>query len=315
MLPLFARAGLSMVPGASLLPFVAGGGRELPDLALVLDDVPVDRDRVSAYDRVCGYALADSVHATYIHILAFPLQLSLMTDGSFPLPAIGLVHIANQITQHRPVRIGERVSLRVWATRLEPHPRGRQFSLCSQARVGDELVWEERATNLRRGGAGVERSDRSDSRAVSDRAGRSRGAEPSSERELLVSDTWKLPVDLGRRYGSVSGDLNPIHVHRLSARLFGFPTAIAHGMWTMARCLAALDPPLGDKFTVEVTFRKPILLPSTVLFAQAPRARGVRFAVRGAANGTPHLDGTLTPRASAARSGPGVPRPGHGRGR
>jgi hypothetical protein len=48
-------------------------------------------------------------------------------------------------------------------------------------------------------------------------------------------------------------------VHRLSARLLGFPTAIVHGMWTKARCLAALDPRLGDKFTVEVTFRKPIL--------------------------------------------------------
>jgi acyl dehydratase len=296
-LPMFARAGAALVPGASRLPFVAGGGREVPDLTLALDDVPIDRDRMIAYDRVCGYSLSDSVHATYIHVLAFPLQLSLMTDGSFPLPPIGLMHIANEITQHRPVRIGERLSLRVWATQLEPHPRGRQFSLCSQARVGDELVWEERATNLRRGGGGGsgEGGDRLGSGERGDRSGRSRGAPRASDKELPATATWALPGDLGRRYGSVSGDLNPIHLHPLSAKLFGFETAIAHGMWTKARCLATLEPTLGDRFIVAVAFRRPIPLPSTVLFAERVLDGDVRFSVRGAPKGAVHLHGTLTP--------------------
>jgi acyl dehydratase len=236
--PMFARAGASLVPGASRLPFVAGGGGDVPDLTLTLDDVPVDRGRLAADDRVCGYPLSDAVPATYIHILAFPLQLSLMTDASFPLPAIGLVHIANEITRHRVVHVGERLPLRVWATPLEPHPIGRQFSLCSQARVGDELVWEERATNLRRGGGGERRGDRPGGSGGRRAAG--------SDGELPATATWNLPGDLGRRYASVSGDFNPIHVHPLTARLFGFQTAIAHGMWTKARCLAALDPRLGD---------------------------------------------------------------------
>ena len=98
-----------------------------------------------------GSRCATRLPATYPHILAFPLHLALMTDGSFPFPAIGLVHIDNRITQHRPIRLGEPLSLRVWATPLEPHPRGRQFSLRTEARVGDELVWEEVSTNLRRG--------------------------------------------------------------------------------------------------------------------------------------------------------------------
>jgi acyl dehydratase len=108
-----------------------------------------------------------------------------------------------------------------------------------------------------------------------------------------VTATWRLPGDLGRRYASVSGDRNPIHIHPLSARLFGFPTAIAHGMWTKARCLAALDPRLPEGFTVEVEFKKPILLPATVDFSEREEAGGIRFAVRGAGKGTPHLDGRV----------------------
>jgi len=103
--------------------------------------------------------------------------------------------------------------------------------------------------------------------------------------------TWSLSGDLGRRYGSVSGDRNPIHIHALSARLFGFPQAIAHGMWTKARALAALEP-LPDAYTVDVSFRRPILLPSRVTFA----AEGERFEVRSAKTpDTIHLEGTVTP--------------------
>lgn len=281
MTALFVRAGAAMIPGASHLPFVGGGGRDIPELTLRLTDVEVDRARVADYDRVCGFAVRDVLPATYPHMLAFPLQLSLMTDPSFPFGAIGLVHIANRITQHRPIRAAERLAIDVWATPVEEHPRGRQFSLRSEVRAGEELVWEEVSTNLKRaGGAG------SDAKAPA-------SEHPSAE-DLPATATWELPGDLGRRYGSVSGDLNPIHVHPLSARLFGFPSAIAHGMWTKARCVAALEPRLPDAFTVQVAFKRPILLPGKVEFCEAEVPGGLEFGVRDPAKGKSHLDGRVS---------------------
>jgi acyl dehydratase len=266
-----------MIPGASRLPFVGGGGGDVPDLTLTLNDVALDPDRLAAYDRVCGFSLRDTLPPTYPHMLAFPLQLALMTDGSFPFRAIGLVHIYNRIQQHRAVGVGERLSLRVSATPPEPHPTGQRFSLLTEVRAGDELVWEEVSTNLRRG----RRSEAASAPEV------------PPAKELPVTATWKLPGDLGRRYASVSGDFNPIHVHSLSARLFGFPSAIAHGMWTKARCLAGLEARLPGAVTVEAAFKQPILLPATVEFAQEASATGLRFGVRDARKGTPHLDGAL----------------------
>jgi acyl dehydratase len=281
MLPLFARAGAAMIPGASKLPFLGGGGRadDVPDLTLRLEDLAIDRDRLAAYNRVCKFPLRDQLPATYPHILAFPLHLALMTDKRFPFPALGLVHIANEIVQHRPILVTEEFQIRVHATPLEPHPRGRQFRLRSEASVGDELVWEEGSTILKRGGSSEEGGRRS---------------EREQPVELPVTATWRLPGDLGRRYASVSGDLNPIHMHPLSAKAFGFPTAIAHGMWTQARCLAALHPGLPDSFGVEARFRKPILLPATVEFGEAAEPTAIRFNVRGAGKGTPHLDGRVS---------------------
>lgn len=293
-LPLFLRAGAALVPGASALPFVAGGSRELPELELVLADVEVDRDRLGAYDRVCGFTLRDELPSTFLHVLAFPLHLSLMTDGSFPFAPVGLVHIENRITQHRPVRLGERLSIRVRAVDLAPHPRGKQFSILSEAWVGHELVWDESSVTLRRGGIGV--------RADCEIGVRADSAGTASKQDLPTTARWRLPGDLGRRYASVSGDHNPIHMHSLTSRLFGFPSAIAHGMWTKARCLAALESRLSDAYTVEVSFKRPMLLPGTVVFGEryADGDDGIAFGVRDAEEGSPHLLGSVRgiPRAA-----------------
>jgi hypothetical protein len=272
----YARAALPLIPGASRLPFVAGRGRELPALERTSAAVRIDPDELADYARVCGFATRDTLPATYLHVRAFPLHMALMTDGRFPFPAVGLVHLANRIVVHRPARVDETFELRVRTTPLAPHPKGRTFRLVSEARVGDELVWEDHSTMLRRGAGG-------------DAA---RAAEAPSPPPAKASATWRLAADLGRRYGAVSGDRNPIHLHPLTAKAFGFPRAIAHGMWTKAACLATLEDRLPDAYAVEVAFRKPILLPGAVAFAE----QDGRFAVRAAADpDLVHLEGTVTP--------------------
>jgi hypothetical protein len=271
----YARAALPLVPGASLLPFVAGRGKEMPTLERSASGVRVDPAELAAYDRVCGFTLRDALPATYLHIKAFPMHMQLMTDGKFPFPAVGLVHLSNRIVVHRPALVSEVFDLTVRTTPIEAHPKGKTFALVSEARVDGELVWEDVSTMLRRGKGSGESG-------------------PRDEQPLPPGPgvEWKLPEDLGRRYGSVSGDRNPIHLHQYTAKLFGFPRAIAHGMWTKARALAALESTLPDAYTVDVSFRKPILLPGRVTFAHQDGQFTVRSAKRPE---TLHLEGTVTP--------------------
>jgi acyl dehydratase len=323
-LPLYARAAASMIPGASLLPFVPGGGREIPDVDLRLAGVRPDRDRVAAYAKVCGFALRDRLPATYPHVLAFPLHMAAMADGSFPFGAVGLVHIENRIVQHRPIELGEELEIRVRATKLEPHRSGRAFAFVSEAFVGGELVWEDVSRILRRGGgsaggsadAGAGAGGRAGAQATATPQGEPQGGQggqggqgeqggregdspaggPSGEHAATqASAEWRLGDDLGRRYAAVSGDRNPIHMHSLTAKPLGFPKAIAHGMWTKARCLAALEGRLPDAFAVEVRFRKPILLPATVAFASAQHGAEIDFEVKDARKDIPHLGGRVRP--------------------
>jgi acyl dehydratase len=276
-----AVAGSYALPLLRKVPVIGPkASRELPDLSFALQDVALDRAHVADYARVCGFDLRDALPPTYLHVLAFPLAMRLMTDSSFPFGVLGLVHVENRIEHVRPVGTGETPSFTVRAEELRDHPRGRQFDVVAVAEVDGERVWEGRSTYLRRGGG---------------------SGEPGEKRERDESTTppaaeaiWKVPADIGRRYGAVSGDRNPIHLHPLSARLLGMPGAIAHGMWLKARCLAALAPELPPAFAVEVRFKRPVPLPSQVAFATEREAAGARaFSLRDARRGTPHLEGRV----------------------
>ena len=271
----YTRAALPLIPGASLLPFVAGRGKQMPPLERSLSGVTVDAKQLAEYARVCGFTLRDTLPATYLHIRAFPLHMQLMTDGRFPFPAVGLVHVGNRITVHRPARSSEVFDLHVRVTPIEPHPKGKTFALVSEARVDGDLVWEDVSTMLRRGKGSGERAEREQQPLL---AGPRRRVEAAREPRPQVRRRLRRPQP------------DP-HARATRAKLFGFPRAIAHGMWTKARCLAALEP-LPDAYTVDVSFRKPILLPGRVTFAHEDG----RFAVRSAKTpDTIHLEGTVTP--------------------
>jgi acyl dehydratase len=301
-LPLYARAAAPMVPGASLLPFVPGGGKEIPEIELTLPRVRAGAEQVANYNRVCGFDLRDHLPPTYPHVLAFPLHMAIMADGSFPFGAVGLVHVENQIVQHRRIGLDEELTLEVKPTKLQPHSKGRTFSLVTKVMSGREKVWESTSTMLRRGGSSeaTPSADKSELHQISGPAGMKFDA---VREDGVANAEWKLGGDLGRRYAAVSGDRNPIHMHAWTAKPLGFPRAIAHGMWTKARCLAALESRLPDAFQVDVRFRKPILLPGRVEFASSSQDEEIEFAVRDAKRGTPHLDGHVAPVEAKSNDG------------
>lgn len=272
----------------ALAPLLARGAllsplkRPRPDAAhprtrLVLPALRVDTGRLAAYERVCGFPTGfptgeDALPVTYPHVLGFPLAMRLMSGPDFPLPLLGLVHTSIRITRHRPTASTGAYELTVYVDGLAPHRRGTQAAVVTEMRDGGDVVWESRSTYLARHRT----------------SGRPARREEEAPKPLPAVEEWRLAGDVGRRYGAASGDRNPIHLHPLTARLFGFPRAIAHGMWTVARCLAAHGTP--DAAEVRADFRAPVLLPGTVTYA----AEGGRFELRGDGDRV-HVTGEVRP--------------------
>jgi MaoC like domain len=285
--PLLAR-------GALLSPFKRPRpDADFPRTRLVLPGLRVDLARLAAYERVCGFATGDdALPPTYPHVLGFPLAMRLMSGRDFPLPLLGLVHTSVEITRRRALTATGEYELTVYVDELAAHRKGTEAAVVTEVRSGDEVVWESRSTYLARhrtDGRTAADSTAADRTATDGTATGSTATASVPEREPLPAVAeWRLAGDVGRRYGAASGDRNPIHLSPLTARLFGFRRAIAHGMWTVARCLAAHGTPAA--VLIRADFRAPVLLPGAVTYA----ARDGLFELRGG-DGRTHLTGGVYP--------------------
>ena len=272
MLPLFAKA----VIRAGVKP---GKAPALPNIGIRLRDVVLDPKHLATYRKVCAFPADGHLPVTYPHLHAHPLFMSLLLHEDFPFAAMGLVHVRNRITQYRRINEREQLDVECSFGELVQVEKGYEFSILTHVSTGGELVWESESTMFRRGGGSG--------------GGQSRKAPPAATPAESFEE-WKVPADAGRRYGAVSGDRNPIHLYPLTARLFGFKRQIVHGMWSKARCLAALHGQLPEgAFTVDVQFKLPMFIPATVKFVQEGATDGIDFRLLAKDGVKPHLTGTI----------------------
>ncbi|WP_062214044.1 MaoC/PaaZ C-terminal domain-containing protein [Streptomyces sp. NBRC 109706] len=238
-------------------------------------------DRLARYRRLTAFPDPTVLPPCYPHLLAFPLTMALLTARDFPCPPLGLVHTDNLVELMRPLAVDEPLALRVRATSGGPRPGGTAFEVRAEARDADgAVVWRSVSGYLYRQGGGP------------------RERRAPTVNPVAGGERWELPAALGRRYGAVSGDRNPIHLHPLTARPFGFRRPIAHGMWTKARALSALWPTLPAAFAVRVRFLAPVPLPSRPTFAATAEGPYRTFAL-AAEDGRVQLTGTVAPPPAA----------------
>ncbi len=255
-------------------------GKKLPEITASLKSVVANPGKLADYRKVCGFPVSGSLPVTFPHILAFPLHMEIMVNPAFPFPLLGLVHVRNEITQHSAIGNMEEMDILCKLDGPVPVSKGLEFSFITTVKVGAKVEWESISTYLFRCKTDVE-ENKADKKA--------------DEFVAAAMDYWDVPENIGRCYAKVSGDSNPIHLHTMSAKLLGFPKAIAHGMWTKAHALACLDEQLPKgPFKVSVAFKLPVFLPNKVQFQYTSTGAGTEFRLKDKNGEKPHLAGTLT---------------------
>ncbi|GAA4285517.1 MaoC/PaaZ C-terminal domain-containing protein [Brevibacterium daeguense] len=276
MLPVYGRAMLGM------LPMRRKSSAHVPSRQLTSTAV-IDPQDVAEFARAVGSRVENTVSPAYLHVLGFPLSMRLMTDPGFPLPVMGMVHVRNVFTQYRPVLVGEEVTVAVRVAAPREHSKGTAIDLQTTGRVDGRHAFAETSTYLAKGQSLP-------------------GAAPARETDRtpftapVPTALWSLKKNIGLQYARVSGDYNPIHLNALAGKAFGFPSSIAHGMYTAARALAAADVRL-PAFEWTVEFATPIVLPADVAFRVTSDVPGGarEFAVWNPRTGKPHVLSSVRP--------------------
>ena len=249
---------------------------QLPQATYYVDDLHIDQGNLNDYRKICGFADNGKVPITYFSVLSQSLQMNMMVKEPFPFAMLGLVHVDNSVTQYRPIGERETVAMSVAFDNLRDHAQGQQFDFVTTIKSEDEVIWEGTSTYL-------SRSKKSDSSKDKKSTPRPVTVKPEVNADGVHS-IFEVPEDIG--------------LHPLSARAFGFPKAIAHGMWSKAKCLAMMDE-LPDACTVDVSFKLPIFLPAEVELIAEPVAQldnaddTCEFGLYSSKNDKPHLAGVV----------------------
>ena len=263
---------------AGALPVVPRGN-QLPTRTVSVEELPINHANVAAYAAVTGLRYGNNVPLTYPFALTFPTMMSLVTGFDFPFAAMGSVHTENHITQYRPIAATDTVGVRVHAENLREHRKGLLVDLVTDVSVGNDVAWHQVTTFLHQ-----QRTSLSDE------------PKPPPQKQPKLpppSAVLRITPSRIRRYAAVGGDHNPIHTNPVAAKLFGFPTVIAHGMFSAAAVLANIEAKIPDAVKYSVRFAKPVVLPATAGLYVDEGADGWELALRNIAKGYPHLTGTV----------------------
>jgi len=260
-----------------------GKNIEIPLVETRLDNVRADAKLLAAYNKVCGFKDSEFLPITYPQVMAFSLPMVLMADDKFPLPMLGIVHVRNSIRQTRPLRADESYSVIARITESRCVRAGLEFDIVTDFSQGDETLYTSVMTAIYR---------------ISEGKSGGAKAKPKSEtpiQQLTEYRSFDVPADMGRRYAAAGKDYNPIHLTALSAKMFGFKRAIAHGMWSLAHCAALLQQAgAPEPKELLVQFKQPLFLPGKVAMKFQKKGDSYDFALIARNADKTHLSGSLT---------------------
>lgn len=271
-----------------LSPFRSNAQVSLADIRstrIVMNNVLLDRNRILEYCRVCGFDTENNntIPMSYLQTLFIGLLGRYITSDFFPFNPLGLIQIYQSFEQKCGLGFDEPLQLSCALAQVRKTQKGIETDFILQASSSKKVVWQ------------------GTSRYLSRIKGKKKKKHKKADDHFLeTAEIIRIPAGTGRKYATVSGDFNPHHLYPVLAKMFGFKTAIAHGMFSLARVLASLEKKIHfeNRAKVEAHFKLPVFMPAVTALGYEitqddENQQQIRFELRDDKKGLPHLKGKL----------------------
>jgi len=236
--------------------------------------------RLARFLAATGLERQATLPVTYLHVLAFPLQMVVLTAPAQPLPIWRVLQIRNRLLQHRPIPPVATLDAAVTVSSQRILEKGVELDLHLTVEDGAGVAWEALTTCYYRGRFGAP-----------DPASPLAAPPPEPGAEIAA---WGAGRGHPLRFAHASGDYNGVHTWGAYARLLGFRGAFFHPHAVVGQCLARLPPLRAPAQRIDLWFKGPVYHGSAVRLSAATRAAGLDFALRERDDPRPALLGRWT---------------------
>lgn len=250
-------------------PYIADAGVAIEPVELEARRIVLSAAHLRRYREVCAVPAGAGFPPAYLHVVAMPMHMQLFVARNFPVKVLGLIHLRNTIRVLQPLEQAAPLRLSVYFDMMRLTDFGQEYDFVTRYEQHGAIVWEEVSTMFARGNTAPKEGSK---RAAIERANL-----PASG---VATQTVEVADDTGWRYARVSGDFNPIHLTARTAKMFGFKQAVAHGMWSLGRCLAAAAGQLPEgRIQIDTQFKLPVYIPSQALARAWTTGGGLEIAM------------------------------------
>ncbi|MEG3766170.1 MaoC/PaaZ C-terminal domain-containing protein [Alteromonas sp. 14N.309.X.WAT.G.H12] len=248
----------------------------------------LDATQYQQFCQLTDWDNMDIVHPCFLQAVSLPMHMACLSHKRSPFPLLGLIHRSNRIQQFGPLDIQAPFHFSVGFEGITAHKLGWDIHMYTRVMQAEVPCYEASSTYLVRA-----RAPHTGGKIPRKEHGKTFQDESLSEKYVFKA-ALSAPSNMGRRYAKVSKDANPIHLYAATARLFGFPQAIAHGMWTLSYCVSQFE--VADRvkhISVQCDFKKPLLLPGNAKLLAYEENGETHFSLINDEGGSAHINGSL----------------------
>ncbi|ASI93014.1 MaoC family dehydratase [Vibrio mediterranei] len=220
-------------------------------LSLTNSNFHFDTEKLQRYKDYFGFSKG-SVPIPFLFVATQNEQLQLFTHPNTSIRPLGLVHTYIEFEQFDALDGEQSYEFQLELQAERKTDRGLSFELHGAFYRSGQMIARYRSGYLM---------------PTKRKNVRSKNTPPVLSTPLPELSTFTVSVSQAREYAKLSGDYNPIHLARWSAKLFGFNRPIIHGMYMVAKLLTTGADSTALR-NVGFAFKKPILMPTEVQVVQ-----------------------------------------------
>ncbi|WP_240205584.1 MaoC/PaaZ C-terminal domain-containing protein [Vibrio sp. CyArs1] len=220
-------------------------------LSLTNSNFHFDSEKLQRYKDYFGFSKG-SVPLPFLFVATQNEQLQLFTHPNTSIRPLGLVHTYIEFEQFDELDGEQSYEFQLELQAEQKTDRGLSFELHGAFYRSGQMIARYRSGYLM---------------PIKRKNVRSKNSPPALSTSLPELATFTVSVSQAREYAKLSGDYNPIHLARWSAKLFGFNRPIIHGMYMVAKLLTTGDDSTALR-NVGFAFKKPVLMPTEVQVVQ-----------------------------------------------